>query len=61
MGTSLEEDMEAFLNGGGKEFCDIILKLEKEEVPAHKAVLVARCTYFQVILFFFSCSFSLKN
>lgn len=50
VGTSLEEDMDAFLNGGGKEFCDIVLKLESEQVPAHKAILAARCSYFQVTM-----------
>lgn len=48
-GTSLEEDLEAYLKKEGKEFCDIILKLESTQIPAHKAILAARCTYFQAM------------
>ncbi|KAL0270801.1 UNVERIFIED_CONTAM: hypothetical protein PYX00_008093 [Menopon gallinae] len=49
VGTSLEEDMEAYLKSEGKEFCDIILKLENTQIPAHKAILAARCSYFQAM------------
>lgn len=48
-GTSLEEDLEAYLKKEDKEFCDIILKLEDTQIPAHKAILAARCTYFQAM------------
>jgi len=32
-----------------KLFCDVVFKVgeEKEEIPAHKAILVARCEYFR--------------
>ncbi|XP_043667099.1 leucine-zipper-like transcriptional regulator 1 isoform X1 [Vespula pensylvanica] len=46
-GTTLEQDMEAFLISIGKEFCDIILMLDGVPIPAHKAVLAARCSYFE--------------
>ncbi|CAB0044613.1 unnamed protein product [Trichogramma brassicae] len=46
-GTTLEQDMEHFLNSIGREFCDITLMLDKEPIPAHKAVLTARCSYFE--------------
>lgn len=39
--------MEAFLISIGKEFCDIILILDGVPIPAHKAVLAARCSYFE--------------
>lgn len=39
--------METFLKGTGQEFCDITLLLDGEPVPAHKAVLAARCSYFE--------------
>ncbi|KAK6617125.1 hypothetical protein RUM43_014727 [Polyplax serrata] len=48
-GTSLEEDLESYLKKEGSEFCDIILKLENTQIPAHKAILAARCTYFQAM------------
>ena len=47
VGTSLEEDLEAYLKKEGEDFCDIILKVEDTQIPAHKAILAARCAYFQ--------------
>lgn len=46
-GTTLEQDMEAFLKSVGREFCDITLMLDGVPIPAHKAVLAARCSYFE--------------
>ncbi|EZA52806.1 hypothetical protein DMN91_008863 [Ooceraea biroi] len=48
-GTSLEQDMEAFLKSIGQEFCDITLMLNDMPIPAHKAVLAARCSYFEAL------------
>lgn len=48
-GTSLEQDMKAFLNSVGLEFCDINLMLDGLLIPAHKAVLAARCSYFEAM------------
>ncbi|XP_071555210.1 leucine-zipper-like transcriptional regulator 1 isoform X2 [Temnothorax nylanderi] len=48
-GTSLEQDMEAFLKSVGREFCDITLRLNGVPIPAHKAILAARCTYFEAM------------
>ncbi|KAG8039750.1 hypothetical protein G9C98_000479 [Cotesia typhae] len=45
-GTTLEQDMEKFLKNG-KEFCDITLMLHGDPYPAHKAILAARCSYFE--------------
>ncbi|XP_053375125.1 leucine-zipper-like transcriptional regulator 1 [Mercenaria mercenaria] len=45
--NSLEKDMENFLKTSGQEFCDITLLLDNVPVLAHKAVLAARCTYFE--------------
>lgn len=47
--TTLENDMAAFLQKGGKEFCDIHLVLEDRVIPAHKSILAARCSYFQAM------------
>lgn len=41
--------MALFLKSGGKEFCDINLILDGHIIPAHKAILAARCTYFQAM------------
>lgn len=41
-GTSLIQDMKAYLEGAGTEFCDIILLLDGHPRPAHKAILAAR-------------------
>ncbi|KYN43978.1 Leucine-zipper-like transcriptional regulator 1 [Trachymyrmex septentrionalis] len=46
-GTNLEQDMEAFLKSFGQEFCDITLELNGRSIPAHKAILAARCGYFE--------------
>ncbi|XP_012539725.1 leucine-zipper-like transcriptional regulator 1 isoform X1 [Monomorium pharaonis] len=48
-GTSLEQDMEAFLKSVGREFCDITLRLNGMLIPAHKAILAARCSYFEAM------------
>uniref|UniRef100_A0A665X383 BTB domain-containing protein n=1 Tax=Echeneis naucrates TaxID=173247 RepID=A0A665X383_ECHNA len=45
IGTSLVQDMKAYLEGGGLEFCDIILLLDGHPRPAHKAILAARSRY----------------
>lgn len=42
IGTSLVQDMKAYLEGSGFEFCDIILLLDGHPRPAHKAILAAR-------------------
>lgn len=39
--------MEAFLKSVGREFCDITLMLDGVPIPAHKAILAARCSYFE--------------
>ncbi|CAN7988167.1 unnamed protein product, partial [Ixodes pacificus] len=48
-GTTLEQDMESFLREVGREFCDITLLLDGQPIPAHKSVLVARCSYFEAM------------
>ncbi|KAH0619007.1 hypothetical protein JD844_018606 [Phrynosoma platyrhinos] len=45
IGTSLIQDMKAYLEGAGLEFCDIILLLDGHPRPAHKAILAARSSY----------------
>jgi leucine-zipper-like transcriptional regulator 1 len=47
IGTTLENDMAAFLKSSGKEFCDINLILDGKTIPSHKSILAARCQYFQ--------------
>ncbi|XP_012223748.1 leucine-zipper-like transcriptional regulator 1 isoform X3 [Linepithema humile] len=49
LGTSLEQDMQAFLKSSGREFCDITLILDGIPIPAHKAILAARCSYFEAM------------
>lgn len=49
IGTSLESDMAVFLKSTGKEFCDITLVLDGNQIPAHKSILAARCSYFQAM------------
>jgi len=49
LGTSLEQDMEAFLKNVGREFCDITLMLDDMPITAHKAILAARCSYFEAM------------
>ena len=44
-GTSLIQDMKAYLEGAGSEFCDITLLLDGQPRPAHKAILAARSRY----------------
>ena len=41
--------MESFLKGAGHEFCDITLMLDTSPIPAHKAILAARCSYFEAM------------
>lgn len=41
--------MEAFLKSCGREFCDITLIVEDVRIPAHKAILAARCSYFEAM------------
>ncbi|KAF7993226.1 hypothetical protein HCN44_006286 [Aphidius gifuensis] len=48
-GTILEQDMEIFLKNVGSEFCDITLMLDGTPIPAHKAILAARCSYFEAM------------
>ncbi|KAF3850871.1 hypothetical protein F7725_012643 [Dissostichus mawsoni] len=49
IGTSLVQDMKAYLEGGGLEFCDIVLLLDGHPRPAHKAILAARSSYFEAM------------
>lgn len=50
-GTTLKQDMKLLLKTSGQEFCDVFLILDNENdkilIPAHKAVLAARCSYFK--------------
>ena len=48
-GDTLEKDLEAFLRDAGSEFCDICLLLDDVRISAHKAVLAARCSYFEAM------------
>ncbi|XP_046453722.1 leucine-zipper-like transcriptional regulator 1 [Daphnia pulex] len=48
-GTNLEQDMEMFVRSIGKDFCDVTLVLEGTSIPAHKAILAARCSYFEAM------------
>ncbi|XP_045583758.1 leucine-zipper-like transcriptional regulator 1 isoform X1 [Procambarus clarkii] len=48
-GTTLEQDMEQFLKSVGQDFCDITLMLDGSPIRAHKAVLAARCSYFEAM------------
>uniref|UniRef100_A0A8C6VZC7 Leucine zipper like post translational regulator 1 n=1 Tax=Nothobranchius furzeri TaxID=105023 RepID=A0A8C6VZC7_NOTFU len=49
IGTSLVQDMKAYLEGGGLEFCDIVLLLDGHPRPANKAILAARSSYFEAM------------
>ncbi|XP_053099564.1 leucine-zipper-like transcriptional regulator 1 isoform X1 [Hemicordylus capensis] len=49
IGTSLIQDMKAYLEGAGLEFCDIILLLDGHPRPAHKAILAGRSSYFEAM------------
>ncbi|XP_060530109.1 leucine-zipper-like transcriptional regulator 1 [Cylas formicarius] len=48
-GNSLEQDMNNFLRSTGREFCDVNLILDGNVIPAHKAILGARCGYFEAM------------
>ncbi|XP_031426823.1 leucine-zipper-like transcriptional regulator 1 isoform X2 [Clupea harengus] len=48
-GTSLVQDMKAYLEGAGREFCDITLLLDGQPRPAHQAILAARSSYFEAM------------
>ncbi|KAK7794508.1 hypothetical protein R5R35_004725 [Gryllus longicercus] len=47
VGTTLEQDMESFLKAS--ELCDLTLMLDGQSIPAHKAILAARCSYFEAL------------
>lgn len=49
-GTSLIQDLKAYLEGAGAEFCDITLLLDGHPRPAHKAILAARSRWVGVRL-----------
>uniref|UniRef100_A0A8C4TKF5 Leucine zipper like post translational regulator 1 n=1 Tax=Erpetoichthys calabaricus TaxID=27687 RepID=A0A8C4TKF5_ERPCA len=49
IGTSLVQDMKAYLEGAGLEFFDITLLLDGHPRPAHKAILAARSSYFEAM------------
>lgn len=41
--------MEQFLKSVGQDFCDITLMLDGTPLRGHKAVLAARCSYFEAM------------
>ena len=43
------KDMKTFLVETGGDFCDITLMLDGTPLPAHKAILAARCSYFEAM------------
>lgn len=48
--SSLQEDLQEFLLGeAGRPFTDIALRVDDEVVLAHRAVLAARCAYFEAL------------
>ncbi|CAL4119244.1 unnamed protein product, partial [Meganyctiphanes norvegica] len=49
VGSTLEQDMERLLKTTGHEFTDITLMLDGTAIRAHKAVLAARCSYFEAM------------
>ncbi|ELT93946.1 hypothetical protein CAPTEDRAFT_218846 [Capitella teleta] len=49
LSATLEKDLTHFLSSVGREFCDITLMLDNVPVPAHKAILAARCSYFEAM------------
>ncbi len=52
---SLQQDLKQLLKSdSGKAFTDVILKVGPEIVPAHKAVLAARSSYFEALFRSFS-------
>lgn len=48
---SLQDDLQSFLDGEcGRPFADVVLRVgEEEAVLAHRAVLIARCAYFEAL------------
>ncbi|KAL5016503.1 hypothetical protein ScPMuIL_006092 [Solemya velum] len=48
-GNSLEKDLSMLMKVSGHEFCDITLMLDGVPIPAHKAILAARCSYFEAM------------
>lgn len=61
IGTTLENDLASFLKSTGKEFCDINLVLDNDVIPAHKAILAARCAYFQAMFRSFNPTDNIVN
>jgi leucine-zipper-like transcriptional regulator 1 len=61
VGTTLESDMAVFLKSTGKDFCDITLVLDNQQIPAHKSVLAARCAYFQAMFRSFNPADNIVN
>jgi hypothetical protein len=50
VGTSLETDLKSFLTEGiGDPFSDIVLVVDGSRIQAHKAILAARCSYFEAM------------
>ncbi|XP_067940064.1 leucine-zipper-like transcriptional regulator 1 [Watersipora subatra] len=47
--NNIINDMRLFLASQGSQFCDIILMLDEEKIPAHKAILAARSRYFEAM------------
>lgn len=47
VGHTLELDMAAFLKQ--KLFCDMTLALRDTDIPVHRAILAARCGYFEAM------------
>ena len=45
--SSINQDLKAMFED--KEFCDIIFCIDNEELPAHKALLSARCERFKAM------------
>ena len=41
--------MDIYLKGQGSEFCDLTLILDGAIIHVHKAVLAARCSYFEAM------------
>eukprot|EP00095_Tigriopus_kingsejongensis_P011479 snap_masked-scaffold626_size122949-processed-gene-0.20 protein:Tk11479 transcript:snap_masked-scaffold626_size122949-processed-gene-0.20-mRNA-1 annotation:"leucine-zipper-like transcription regulator 1 isoform x2" len=49
-GTSLREDLKRFLFAPmAHEFSDVVLTLENDQIPSHKAILAARSSYFEAM------------
>ncbi|KAH9502451.1 Leucine-zipper-like transcriptional regulator 1 [Bulinus truncatus] len=58
--NSLEQDLAQF-RVGGQEFCDITLVLDGIHIPAHKAILGARSSYFEAMFRSFTPQDNLVN